>query len=166
MVQVNTEELPQCNELFVSAVDCGTVGDTHPEDFVVDDVCVPQCNEAYTMVQLPASASSKGTASLYIKGNTGARGNVVPLHVFKHLYPNQPSWPTHWTESCQHQANCIHQIPYTPKWHTPWANHLVARWPWHSTLKSKLLLVCCRHPQSCHPRSSIMQRVSGCQDEL
>ena len=50
---------------------------------------VPQCNEAYTTVQLPASASSKGTASFHIKVDTG--GNVLPLHVFKHLYLNQIS---------------------------------------------------------------------------
>ena len=78
MVQVNTEEAPPCNELFVDAVNCGTVGDTHPEEIVVDDVHAPQCNEAYTMVQLPVSTSSKGTTSLHIKVNTGAGGNVLP----------------------------------------------------------------------------------------
>ena len=81
-MQVNTEEAPPCDELFVNAVNCGTVGDTHPEEIVVDDVCAPQCNEAYTMVQLSASASSKGTASVYVKVKTGAGGNVLPLHVF------------------------------------------------------------------------------------
>ena len=91
MVQVNTEEAPPCNELFFNAVDCGTVGDTHPEDIVVDDVHAPQCNEAHTMVQLPASASSKGTASLYVKVNTGTGGNVLPFCVFQCLYPNQIS---------------------------------------------------------------------------
>ena len=69
---------PLCNELFVNAVNCGTAGGTHPEEIVVDDICAPQCNEAYTIVQLPASASSKGTASLHIKVNTGAWGNVLP----------------------------------------------------------------------------------------
>ena len=38
MVQVNMEEAPPCDELFVNAVDCGTVEDTHPEEIVVDDV--------------------------------------------------------------------------------------------------------------------------------
>ena len=78
MVQVNTEEAPPCNELFVNAVNCGTVGDTHQEEIVVDNVHAPWCNEVYTMVQLPASASSKGTFSLHMKVNTGARGNVLP----------------------------------------------------------------------------------------
>ena len=55
---------------------------------MVDNVHAPLCNEAYTMVQLPASTSSKGTASLHIKVNTGAGGNVLPLYMFQHLCPN------------------------------------------------------------------------------
>ena len=81
MVQVNTEEAPPCNELFTDAVNCGTVGDIHPEEIVVDDVCSPWCNEAYTMVQLLVSTSSKGIASLCVKVNIGAGGNVLPLCV-------------------------------------------------------------------------------------
>ena len=53
-----------------------------------DDVHAPHTNEAYTTVCLPASASNKGMASLWIKLNTGANGNVLPLHLFRHLYPN------------------------------------------------------------------------------
>ena len=49
---------------------------------MVGDVRAPQCNEAYTTIQLPASASRKGTASLHVKVDTGAGGNVLPLHVF------------------------------------------------------------------------------------
>ena len=69
-------------------VNCGTVGDTHPEDIVVDDVHALSCNEAYTLVQLSASTSSKGTASLHVKVNTGAGGNMLPLCVFQCLYPD------------------------------------------------------------------------------
>ena len=58
---------------------------------MVGDVCAPQCNEAYTTIQPPASASRKGTASLCIKVDTGAGGNVLPLCVFQHLYPDQIS---------------------------------------------------------------------------
>ena len=55
---------------------------------MVDDVHAQWCNEAYTMVQLPASASRKGTTSLCVKVDPGAGGNLLPLHVFKCLYPN------------------------------------------------------------------------------
>ena len=58
---------------------------------MVGDVHAPQCNEAYTTIQLPASASRKGTASLCIKVDTRAGGNVLPLCVFRHLYPDQIS---------------------------------------------------------------------------
>ena len=58
---------------------------------MVGDVHAPQCNKAYTTIQLPASASRKGTASLHVKVNTRARGNVLPLHVFCCLYPDQIS---------------------------------------------------------------------------
>ena len=91
MVQVNTEEVLPCDELFIDAINCGNIGGIHPEKIVVDDVCAPWCNEAYIMVQLPASAISKGAASLHIKVNMGAGGNVLPLYVFKCLYPNQIS---------------------------------------------------------------------------
>ena len=70
MIEVNTEEAAPCDELFVDAVNCGTVG--HQEEIVVDDVWAPWYNEAYTTVQLSASASSKGTASLCVKVDTGA----------------------------------------------------------------------------------------------
>ena len=58
---------------------------------MVGDVHAPWCNEAYTTIQLPASASRKGTASLHLKVDTGAGGNMLPLHVFWHLYPDQIS---------------------------------------------------------------------------
>ena len=59
-----------------------TVQNIHPKEIMVRDVHAPQCNEAYTTIQLPASASRKGTASFCIKVDTGAGGNVLPLSVF------------------------------------------------------------------------------------
>ena len=87
----NTKGAPIYDELFIHAINYGTIGNTHPEEIMVGNICTPQCNEAYTTVQLPASASRKGTASLHIKVNTRAGGNVSPLRVFKHLCPNQIS---------------------------------------------------------------------------
>ena len=87
----NTKGAPTHDELFIDAVNYGTVGNTHPEEIMVGDVHAPQCNEGYTTIQLPVSASRKGTASLHVKVDTGAGGNVFPLHVFWHLYPKQIS---------------------------------------------------------------------------
>ena len=68
-----------------------TVRHTHPKEIMVRDVHAPQCNEAYTTIQLPASTSRKGTASLHVKVDTRAGGNVLPLRVFQCLYPDQIS---------------------------------------------------------------------------
>ena len=76
-----TKGAPTYDELFIDAINYGTIGNTHPEEIIVGDVCVPWCNEAYTTVQLPASADRRGTASLWIKVNTRAGGNVLPLCV-------------------------------------------------------------------------------------
>ena len=59
-----------------------TVINTHPSEKMARDVCAPQCNKAYTTIQLPASTSRKGTASLHVKVNTRAGGNVLSHHVF------------------------------------------------------------------------------------
>ena len=67
----NTKEMPTQDELFINAINYGTVGNTHPKEIMVGDICAPQCNEAHTTVQLPLSASRKG-----------AGGNVLPLCVF------------------------------------------------------------------------------------
>ena len=58
---------------------------------MVQDVHAQPCNEAYTTIQLPASASRKGTASLCVKVDIGAGGNMLPLCVFQCLYPDQIS---------------------------------------------------------------------------
>ena len=168
MVQVNAEEALPCNELFDDVVNCGTAGDTHPEEIVVDNVHAPRCNEAYTMVQLPASASSKGTASLCIKVDTEARGNALPLCVFQCLYPNQIS-PDGLPTGLDHVST---RLTAYNRSHIHLYGTLrgpIIWWlgsPGAQPHMGKLLLVCHRHPQSCHPRSSIMQKVSSCEDEL
>ena len=81
IVQVSTKETPLCDELFANTVNCGTAGDTHPKEIVIDNVHAPQCNEAYTMVKLSASISSKETAPLCVQVDTRAGGNAFSLCV-------------------------------------------------------------------------------------
>ena len=69
LIGVHTKE-PPCDEIFL------------------DDVHALHTNEAYTTVCLPVSGSNKGMASLRVKVDTGASRNVLPLHLFRHLYPN------------------------------------------------------------------------------
>ena len=88
-IDVNEDHSPQ-DEIALHYIQPNrTIQNTHPEEIMVRDVHAPQYNEAYTTIQLPASASRKGTASLHIKVDTGAGGNVLPLCVFQHLYPDQ-----------------------------------------------------------------------------
>ena len=87
----NIKGAPTHDELFIFGINYSTIGNTHPKEIMVGDVCAPQCNKAYTTVQLPASASRRGTASLCVKVDTRTGGNVLPLCVFLCLYPNQIS---------------------------------------------------------------------------
>ena len=85
-IDVGKDHIPQ-DEIALHYIQPNvTVRNTHPKEIMVRDVCAPQCNEAYTTIQLPASTSRKGTASLQIKVDTRAGGNVLPLHVFQHLF--------------------------------------------------------------------------------
>ena len=81
------EKRPPHKDLFVAAMDCRTVGDTHSKD----NISSQQCNEVYMVIKLPASASSKGTASVCVKDDTGSGGNILPLHQFQQLHPKQTS---------------------------------------------------------------------------
>ena len=81
IIQVSTKETPPCDKLFADTVNYGSAGDTHLEEIVIDAIHDPRCNKAYATVKLPASISSKGTASLHVKVDTRAGSNVLPLHV-------------------------------------------------------------------------------------
>ena len=89
--KAKTEKRPLHKDLFIAAMDCGTVGDMHPKKMIIDNISSQQCNEAYTVIKLPASTSSKGTASVHVKIDTGSGGNILPLCLFQQLHPKQTS---------------------------------------------------------------------------
>ena len=72
-------------------MDCGMVGDVHPKEMIIDNISSKQCNEAYKVIKLPASASSKGTTSVHVKTDIGSGSNILPLHLFQQLHLKQPS---------------------------------------------------------------------------
>ena len=78
-------------DLFIAAMDCGTVGDTHPKEMIIDNISSQWCNKAYTVIKLPASTSSKGTTSVHVKIDTRSGGNILPLCLFQQLHPKQTS---------------------------------------------------------------------------
>ena len=86
-----TEKRPPHKDLFIAAMDCRTVGDMHPKEMIIDNISSQWCNEEYTVIKLPASASSKGTASVCVKIDTRSGGNILPLHLFQKLHPKQTS---------------------------------------------------------------------------
>ena len=69
----------------------GTVGDVHPKEMIIDNISSQQCSEAYAVIKLPASASSKGPASVHVKIDTRSGGNILLLHLFQQLHPKQTS---------------------------------------------------------------------------
>ena len=89
--KARTEKRPLHEDLFIAAMDCGTVGDMHPKEVIIDNISSQQCNEVYTVIKLPASASSKGTTSVCVKVDTGSGGNILPPCLFQQLHLKQTS---------------------------------------------------------------------------
>ena len=59
-------------------IDLHTVNDDLDE-IKVDDMIEPQKTEAYTIVHLPTSNNGRTDASVRVKVDTGAGGNIMPL---------------------------------------------------------------------------------------
>ena len=89
--KAKTEERPPHKDLFIAAMDCRTVGDVHPKEMIIDNISSQQYNKAYKVIKLPASASSKGTASVHVKIDTRSGGNILPLCLFQQLHLKQTS---------------------------------------------------------------------------
>ena len=56
---------------------------------MIDDIRRPRKTEAYTTVHLPAECDGKTNASVQVKADTVAGGNVMPPRWFERLYPKQ-----------------------------------------------------------------------------
>ena len=72
---------------------------SHPDEIMIDDSNRPRETEAYTIVHLPVDCNGKTSAYIWIKLNTKAGGNVMPLRVFERLYLKQLNLngePTDW----------------------------------------------------------------------
>ena len=145
-----------------------TVGNTHPEEILVGDVCAPWCNESYTTIQLPASASRKGTASLCIKIDNGAGGNVLSLHVFWCLYSDQMS-PAGLPTGLDHIST---RLTAYNRSHIPLYGALCGPITWQPDcpgaqphrVNSYWYVV--DTPGSCHPGSTLKWKATNCEDEL
>ena len=101
-IDVGKDHSPE-DEIALHYIQCNvTVRNTHPKEIMVRDVHAPQCSEAYTTIQLPASASRKRTASLCIKVDTRAGGSVLPpvcFDTFIQIKSAQLACTLAWTTS-------------------------------------------------------------------
>ena len=65
----------------------GHKGDTDPDMIQISDICIDAMTEAYATVKMPAEIGPDQQATLRCKVDTGACGNVMPLHAFSKLFP-------------------------------------------------------------------------------
>ena len=86
--KAKTEKRPPHKDLFIAVMDCRIVGDMHPKEMIID-ISSQQCNEAYTVIKLPASSSSKGTTLVPVKIDNRSGGNILALHLFQQLHLKQ-----------------------------------------------------------------------------
>ena len=67
----------------------GITIDEDPEEIIIGDITTGH-SEAFTNVTLPAPAGDKAhKASTRVKVDTGAGGNILPLRLFRQMYPDQ-----------------------------------------------------------------------------
>ena len=143
-------------------MDCGMVGDMHPKEMIIDNISSQQCNEAYTVIKLPASASSKGTASVCVKIDTGSGGNILLLCLFQQLHPKQtsPDGLPIGLDPVQTKLTAYNGSPYSPVWNPLWPHPLATKHSWSPTMHDPLILVHHRHTWSCSPGPPSMREVS------
>ena len=111
----------------------------------MNDVAKPRKTEAYTIVHLPTSCEGKTDASVHVKIDTGAGGNVMPLRVFERLYPNQIDMKGEPT-GLEPSGTCLTAYNGTP---IPQYGALryepsdMETWKWSQTQMDPNKMVCC-----------------------
>ena len=91
---------------------CRTVGDMHPKEMLINNMSSQKCNEVYTVIKLPASASSKGSTSVHVKIDTGSGGNILTSLSVQTAASktNNPRWPAYWSGPHTNQANHLQWV--------------------------------------------------------
>ena len=97
--EVGTDEDPHCDEVGVVTVVLQTPfhrewltarhmrSNADPETIELSDVWIDSTTKAFATVQMPAEIGPNKLVTLKCKVNTGAGGNVMPLHAFAKLFP-------------------------------------------------------------------------------
>ena len=63
------------------------IGAVDLDQLPIDDMNRAGSSEAYTQVQIPSSIPPANRATIRVKVDTGAGGNVLPLRIFKAIHP-------------------------------------------------------------------------------
>ena len=70
-------------------LDTDTATDAKPDEIIIGDIMTGH-SEAFTNVTLPAPAGDKlHEVNINVKVDTGAGGNILPLRLFRQMYPEQ-----------------------------------------------------------------------------
>ena len=118
----------------------------------------------YSWLQAPAEKGQHHSVSRSILEQVAMCYPSVCFNAFLQIRSAQLACPLVWIMSVPDSLPT--KDPTYLLWHTPWAHHLAARLPWHSTPQGKLVLVCCRHPWSCHPGSTLKWKTGSHEDKL
>ena len=89
-VNVGTDDSAQ-DEITMHGIilDTDTATDAEPDEIIIGDITTGH-SEAFTNVTLPAPAGDKlHEANINVKVDTGAGGNILPLRLFRQMYPEQ-----------------------------------------------------------------------------
>ena len=73
--------------------DPGSEMQREPATVVIDNVTSDRRSEVFTNVVLPCEAGTKHRATITVKVNTGAGTNVLPVHIYKQMFPSQCTRP-------------------------------------------------------------------------
>ena len=173
--EIGTDEDPHCDEVSVVAVVLQTSphkeslttrymrSGADSETIEISDVQIDSTTEAFATVQMPAEIGPNKLVILKCKVDTGAGGNVMPLHAFAKLLPrsiNADGSPrglkSSMTYLTAYNGSKIPQfrtldtaIDWTPKGKDV-ANHL------------QTMMVHSRHTGTSNPRTPIMCQTWHC----
>ena len=105
-------ELDKYDEIDLHSVNLPDPDDD-PEKIKINDVVEPQKTEAYMIIHLPADCKGKTDASVRVKVNTGAGGNVMSLSILEQLYPRKINYKGEPT-GLQASTTCLTAYNGTP----------------------------------------------------
>ena len=117
-------------------------------------------DEIFAMINITLEDRPHIPATLKAKVDTGASGNILPLRIFRRMYPtklNAEGFPAERT--LVPQPDCVQWYTHTTVWHNDYTLHL----SWQ-TLRRRIL--CVQLHGTRYSRVTVVQRTPSRRDEL